>query len=147
MLSITKSLRFAVLTTIAASAVVAARGDDAPLSPALKSVQGVWAARDDAQVQAKWIIKGESIHVNVNGEEYKGKVVVDAAAKPHPSLTIEIEDGPGEAKGKSAKGVYKLEGEKLTVNIGAPGQDRPVDFNPYGSDIYLFELTKQKDSK
>jgi len=147
MFSISKSFRLAVLTTIAASAAVAGRGDDAPLSPALKAVQGVWAARDDAQVQSKWIIKGESINVNVNGEEYVGKVVVDPAAKPHPALTIEIKDGPGEAKGKSAKGVYKLEGEKLIINIGAPGLDRPADFNPDGSDVYLFELTKQKDAK
>lgn len=145
MLPISKTFRFAVLATIPALAL-AARGDEAPLSPALKSVQGVWVARDDAQVQAKWIIKGESIHVNVNGEEYKGKVVVEADARPHPALTIEIKEGPGEAKGKSAKGVYKVDGEKLTVNIGAPGHDRPADFNPDGSEIYLFELTKQKPS-
>ena len=115
-------------------------------SPTLKAVQGTWTTRDDAEVSAKWSIDGDAIKVLVNGIEYSGKVYVDDAAKPHPAFTIDIKVGPGDAVGKAAKGVYKLEGDSLKVNIAAPGKDRPVDFNPYGDDIYLFELTRKKDA-
>ncbi|MDG3006764.1 hypothetical protein [Paludisphaera mucosa] len=155
MISIPKSFRIAALSALAASAIVAgpafvaspARAEDAVLSPALKSLQGDWTSREDAEIQADWTIKDDTIKVTVNGTEYAGKVVVDDAAKPHPALTIEIKEGPGDAAGQSAKGVYKLDGEKLLVNIGAPGQDRPTDLNPGGTDVYLFSLTKKKAAK
>lgn len=137
----------ALVLSIAALAALAspARADEA--SPSLKAVQGTWTTRDDAEVSARWTIQGDAIKVVVNGVEYAGKVTVDAEAKPHPAFTIDIKEGPGEVVGKAAKGVYKLEGDKLDINIASPGNDRPVDFNPFGSDIYLFELTKKPDAK
>lgn len=134
------------IAAIVAALAVPARAADEP-SPALKAVQGTWTTREDSEVSAKWTIKGDAIKILVNGVEYAGKVVVDAEAKPHPAFTVEIKEGPGEAVGKSSKGVYKLEGDKLDVNIAVPGNDRPVDFNPYGQDLYLFELTRIKDAK
>ncbi|OJW03207.1 MAG: hypothetical protein BGO49_00085 [Planctomycetales bacterium 71-10] len=137
----------AFLLSVAALAALAAPARADEPGPALKAVQGTWTTRDDAEVSAKWTIKGDAIKVLVNGVEYAGKVTIDAEAKPHPAFTIDIKEGPGEVVGKSAKGVYKVDGDKLDVNIAAPGNDRPVDFNPFGSDIYLFELTRKPDAK
>jgi uncharacterized protein (TIGR03067 family) len=135
------------LTIAAAFAVLAvpARADES--SEALKAAQGTWTTRDDSEVASRWTIKGDSIDVLVNGVKYAGKVTVDPDAKPHPAFTIDIKEGPGDAVGKTAKGVYKYDGDKLDVNIGAPGKDRPTDFNPQGEDAYLFELTRKKDAK
>ncbi|WP_165250735.1 TIGR03067 domain-containing protein [Paludisphaera soli] len=140
--------RIVAVAAFAASAWLAgpsprASADEATTSPALKSVQGVWTSRDDAEVAAKWTIKGDVFKATVNGVEYLGKVSVDDAAKPHPSFTIDVTDGPGEVKGKTAKGVYKIEGDQLIVNLSVPGGDRPTGFDPNGQDVYLFELTKK----
>jgi len=153
MMTLTKWMNrssFAAIFTVAATSFgmsgASVSADDAALSPALKAVQGVWVSHDDAEVDAKWTIENDKITATVNGVGYIGTLKLDSEAKPHPSWTIEISEGPGEVKGKAAKGVYKLEGEKLVVNISHPGGDRPKDFDPDGDQIYLFELKKEKKS-
>jgi len=68
-------------------------------------------------------------------------------SKPHAAVTIEIKEGPGEYVGRTVKGVYKLDGDKLVVNVAVPGRDRPADFTPDGEDVILFEMTRQPDAK
>jgi uncharacterized protein (TIGR03067 family) len=139
----------AALTVLATSAGLSgatASADEAALSPALKAVQGVWVSSGDSTVDAKWTVENDKITATVNGVDYIGKLTLDKEAKPHPAWTIELTDGPGDAKGKEAKGVYKLDGEKLVVNISVPGGDRPKDFDPAEDAIYLFELKKEKKS-
>ena len=113
-------------------------------SPALKAVQGVWVSNDDAEVDAKWTVENDKITATVNGVDYIGKLKLDSEAKPHPVLDDRDHRRPRRGQGKGAKGVYKLEGEKLVVNISHPGGDRPKDFDPDGDQIYLFELKKEK---
>jgi len=141
-----RSLTAAALAILATSAglsgALAAADDE--LSPALKAVQGVWVSNQDAQLDAKWTIEKDKITASVNGTDYIGTLKIDKDAKPHPTWTITITDGPGEANGKESKGVYKLDGDKLVVNIAAPGGDRPTDFDPADDQIYLFELKKEK---
>jgi uncharacterized protein (TIGR03067 family) len=141
-----RSLTAAVLAILAASAGFsgALAAADEELAPALKAVQGVWVSNEDSQFDAKWTIEKDKITATVNGADYVGTLKLDKDAKPHPAWTIAITDGPGDANGKEAKGVYKLDGDKLVVNIAAPGGDRPKDFDPAEDEIYLFELKKEK---
>jgi uncharacterized protein (TIGR03067 family) len=118
--------------------------DDSAGSPALKAVQGTWATSENADLEAKWVFKGEILTATVNGNEYVGKVKFDDKAKPHATLDIVLTEGPEDSKGKTAKAIYKLEGEKLVVSVSHPGGDRPKDFQPVPDEVYLFELKKQK---
>lgn len=126
-------------------AALKAGAEDAP-SAALKALEGTWVTSETDALDAKWIFKGDALETTVNGMEYAGKVKVDDKAKPHATLDIELTSGPEDAKGKTAKAVYKLEGEKLVVAVSVPGHDRPKDFEPAPDEVYLFELKKQKKS-
>ena len=133
-----------LLTHAAGVATRTAVADDSSISSAIKAIQGTWVTSENDSLDAKWAFKGESVEVSVNGEEYKGKVKVDDKAKPHSTLDIAIADGPEEAKGKTGKAIYKLDGEKLVITVSHPGHDRPKDFEPVPDEVFRFELKKQK---
>lgn len=141
-----RTLTAAVLAILAASAGLsgALAAADEALAPALKAVQGVWVSGQDAQLNARWTIEKDKVTATVDGTDYIGKLKLDKDAKPHASWTITITEGPGDAQGKVAKGIYKLDGDKLVVNISVPGGDRPTDFDPADQEVYLFELQKEK---
>jgi uncharacterized protein (TIGR03067 family) len=119
-------------------------GDDASVSAAVKAVQGTWTTPESAEIEAKWVFKGEVLEATVNGTEYVGKIKLDDKAKPHATLDIVLTEGPEDVKGKTAKAIYKLDGEKLVVAVGHPGMNRPKDFEPAPDEVYLFELKKKK---
>ena len=119
--------------------------DDTPTA-AVKALEGTWTTSDTDALDAKWVFKGDILETTVNGMDYKGKVKADDTAKPHATLDIEITDGPEDAKGKTARGLYKLDGDKLVIAVSHPGHDRPKDFEPVPDEVYLFELKKQKKS-
>ena len=120
-----------------------ALADDKAQSDKLKPFQGSWATDGDG-IDAKWTFEGEKLKASVNGTDYSCKVKVDTEAKPNATLDLEIEDGPEEAKGKTSKCIYKLDGEKLTLCVSVPGKDRPKDFAQVEDESYLFTLKKQK---
>ena len=62
--------------------------------------------------------------------DYTCKGKIDADAKPHATIDLVIEDGPEEAKGKTSKGIYKLDGEKLTLCVSAPGKGSAQGIRP-----------------
>jgi uncharacterized protein (TIGR03067 family) len=136
------ALLFSV-TLLAGTSFVAA-DEDASKSPAVKALQGTWSTPESAELEAKWVFKGDVLEATVNGMEYLGKIKLDEKAKPHATLDIALTDGPEDSKGKTAKAIYKLDGEKLVVAVGQPGMDRPKDFEPVADQVYLFELKKKK---
>jgi uncharacterized protein (TIGR03067 family) len=142
---------FSTLLTIAILAAVAllsgvtaqALANDKTQAEQLKPLQGNWATDGDG-LDAKWNFDGEKVKATVNGTDYSCKVTIDSEAKPNPTLDLVIEDGPEEAKGKTSKAIYKLDGEKLTICTSVPGKDRPKDFAQTEDESYLFTLKKQK---
>jgi uncharacterized protein (TIGR03067 family) len=120
-----------------------ALADDKTQSDKLKPFQGSWATDGDG-IDAKWTFEGEKLKATVNGTDYTCKVKIDTEAKPNSTLDLEIEEGPEEAKGKTSKCIYKLDGEKLTLCVSLPGKDRPKDFAQVEDEAYLFTLKKQK---
>jgi uncharacterized protein (TIGR03067 family) len=133
------------LLALAAGFTAGAVAADEPAdSPALKALEGTWATAETDSLDAKWIFKGQIVEVTVNGMEYKGKIKVDDKVKPHATLDIDITEGPEDTKGKTGKGIYKLDGEKLVVSVSHPGHDRPKDFEPVPDEVYVFELKKKK---
>ena len=96
-------------------------GDEKSQSDLLKPFQGTWASSGEG-IDATWTFDGEKVKATVAGMDYTCKVKLDASAKPHPTIDLLIDDGPEEAKGKTSKGLYKLDGEKLTLCVSAPGE-------------------------
>jgi uncharacterized protein (TIGR03067 family) len=135
---------FAMVASTAFTFTPVIIADDSALSSALKAIQGTWATAENDNLEAKWVIKGQSLTASVNGMDYVGKLKLDDKNKPHATLDIDITDGPEDAKGKTARAVYKIDGEKLVIAVAVPGHDRPKDFEPVPDEVYLFELKKQK---
>jgi len=120
-----------------------ALGDDKPQSELLKPLQGTWSTEGEG-LEAKWIFEGEKVKVTVNGTEYACKVKVDTEAKPFATIDLVIDEGPEDAKGKTSKGIYKLDGEKLTLCVSHPGKERPKEFIQVEDEAVLFTMKKQK---
>ena len=131
------------VSLLAGSTMRAVGADEPVLDAPIKALQGTWVTSESDSLDAKWVIKGETLVATVNGMEYVGKLKVDDKAKPHSTLDIALTEGPEDAKGKTAKGVYKLDGEKLVIAVSHPGRDRPKDFEPVPDEVYLFELKKK----
>jgi len=65
-------------------------------------------------------------------EKLRGETVEEGTIKLHPERSprqLDIRIGTGDDKGKTQLGIYKLEGDTLTVAIAPPGStDRPAAF-------------------
>ena len=121
--------------------------EDKAAAEALKSLKGTWVAAEDEGIDSKWTFEGETAKASVNGLEYSCKVKIDPKAKPHATLDFVITDGPDEAKGMTAKCLYKLDGEKLTLCVALPGKDRPKEFEQAEGETFVFKLKKEKAEK
>ena len=127
----------------AAICLSSAKGDETPQTELLKPFQGTWASSGEG-IDSTWTFDGEKIKASVAGMDYSCKGKVDKDAKPFATIDLVIEDGPEEAKGKTSKGIYKIDGEKLTLCVSVPGKDRPKEFAQADDEAYLFELKKEK---
>ena len=68
-------------------------------------------------------------------------VTLDPAAKPEKSIDFKIDEAPDDAKGKTCKGIYKLDGnDKMTFCFRAEG-DRPTKYEMVCFEQIVTELT------
>src|SRR5262249_4252192 len=118
--------------------------DNASSPEALKALQGIWVPADDQGIDSKWTFEGDVLKATVNGTDYTCKVKIDPAAKPHATIDLAIEEGPEDSKGKDSKGLFKLQGDKLTLCVSLPGKDRPKAFETAEGESHLFALKKEK---
>jgi uncharacterized protein (TIGR03067 family) len=102
----------------------------------LERHQGAWVAisfRRDGQETPTEIVRTitrtvEKDHVvwKRNGKSFAGSVIV-LDPGPSPSHIDVIPDG-GPSRGQHVLGIYRLDGEQLTLCMADPGQPRPREF-------------------
>jgi len=130
--------------TLIGGAAIALADETKPSAEALKALKGTWVAAEDDGIDSKWTFDGEMLKASVNGIDYTCKIKIDPKAKPHATVDFIINEGPEEAKGQTARCVYKLDGEKLTLCVSMPGKDRPKEFEQTEGESFLFKLKKEK---
>jgi uncharacterized protein (TIGR03067 family) len=105
-------------------------------------IQGSWqgtkievegrSAPADYVAKGKYIFKGKQLTM-LEGDKQAGKATftLDPAKKPK-AIDLTATEGPG--KGKTLYGIYRLEGDTLTLCIG---EKRPNEFTGAGKAVLL----------
>jgi len=107
------------------------------------------------ELEGKWSSEIQGMTFTFSGDNFsitspnpnfwhKGTMELKTNKKPK-QIDIKIkESGVPQYTGKTALGIYKIEGEKLTVAMNEPGSPkRSPSFEEIGGAM-VFELTKQK---
>jgi uncharacterized protein (TIGR03067 family) len=116
------------------------------VSDDLKALQGTWVTAPDAVTEARWVFDGEKLKTTVNGQDYVSKIKLDTKSNPR-AVDFNITEGPEDSAGKTVVGIYKIDGDKLSICIAAPGRDtRPTEFKVIEEQTFLFELKREKKS-
>jgi len=102
----------------------------------LKKLQGEWSptaiqingekAPDKKLARTKLVVKDDKFTALEDGEvSDESTVRLDPAKEPR---AIDLAFTAGPDKDKSVQGIYKLDGDVLTVCVAEPGKDRPKEF-------------------
>lgn len=147
---------FSMMLVVIAFPIVL-NGDDA-VQKELKALQGTWKAvalEANGNPFPKNAVPSFTYTVSADGKatgkmgnsEYTATMTVDPSKNPR---TMENQHQSGPNKGKTQYAIYKLEGDKWTVCITAPGaaeSNRPKDFNTKNSTNVVFIFEKVKENK
>lgn len=141
---------------IVLAAPLLAAGDEDDVKKELKALQGKWKAvalEAGGMPLPKETVPDFMFTIGADGKstgtmaksEYSATITVDPKKSPK---TMDNAHESGAQKGKKQYGVYKLEGDKLTVCITAPGaaeSDRPKSFDTKDTRnvVFVFERVKE----
>ncbi len=129
-MSLTNSVLF--LASIGFLGVDDAKKDDAD------AIKGKWAAvsikqgglpaPDELVKSFKLSFDGKNYTNSAGDQSEEGGYTLDSSRSPK---TIDFDVKTGNDKGKKQLGIYKLDGDKLTIAFSPPGSpDRPKSFEP-----------------
>jgi uncharacterized protein (TIGR03067 family) len=114
--------------------VPAAPAQDEAKNKDLKALEGTWTVtsverdgkEDKALSGATRVHSGTRYTLTPkNGTAVPGMFKIDPGQSPR---TIDMTPTAGRYKGKTLLGIYKLEGDTLTICFAEPGKDRPTEF-------------------
>jgi uncharacterized protein (TIGR03067 family) len=114
----------------------AAFADDQAVKEELKRHQGTWSVTSsiyDGEPASEELLRtiqrtvtGDHVVWERNGKRFAGtRIELDPARTPR---TIDVIPDGGRSRGERVLGIYKLEGDQLTIAMAAPGQPRPTEF-------------------
>jgi uncharacterized protein (TIGR03067 family) len=150
--------RFMCVLFVLAVPVLAAGRDDDDVRKELKALQGTWKAvalEAGGKPLPKEAVPDFTFAIGADGKstgkmaksEYTSTITVNPKKDPK---TIDNVHETGDQKGKKQYGVYKLDGDKLTVNMTAPGaaeSARPKDFSTKDTPTVVFVFERVKADK
>ena len=111
----------------------------------LKTIQGRWTAPTENGDKVVYTFDGRKLTVKAPSRSYVMTVTLDPKAKPEKSIDFRIDEGPDDAKGKTSKGIYKLDGDDKLIFSFRPEGDRPSKYEQVGYEQILTELKRAKD--
>ena len=127
------------------AAAPALRADDSAVEKDLKTLEGEWTVKSEGGSEISYKFKGDKLEVTAPSRSYKMTVKIDASAKPEKTIDFHIDEGPDDAKGKTSKGIYKLEDDNNTfVFCMRPEGDRPDKYEQIGFEQILSKLKRKK---
>lgn len=150
--------RIICVLVVLATPLLGVADDADDVKKELKALQGKWKAvalEAGGKALPKEAIPDFTFTIGADGKstgkmagsEYSATIAVNPKKDPK---TMDNTHESGAAKGKKQFGVYKLEGDKLTVCITAPGseeKDRPKDFATKDTQYAVFVFERVKEDK
>lgn len=111
----------------------------------LKALEGEWIIKNEAGAEISCKFKGDKLEVTAPSRSYKMTVKIDPAAKPEKTVDFHIDKRLEDAKGKTSKGIYKLEDDNNTfVFCMRPEGDRPDKYEQIGYEQIVSKLKRKK---
>ena len=146
-------LRALLLVLLVPCPLTGVFADDPAIKEELERHQGIWTATSsiyDGQEAPEKIVRSitrtvEQDHVvwKRDGKSFAGtKVELDPSRDPK---AIDVIPDGGRHRGERVLGIYKLEQDRLTICMAAPGQPRPREFQAgKGSGCTLRTFIREK---
>ena len=87
------------------------------------------------------VIEGNHHTVTIGDAVLKGTHTLDTSQSP---MAIDAEDTAGPFEDMSLKGIFKVDGDELTICFAPPGNDRPAEFSTKEGKAALMHVWRRK---